>query len=165
MILGNTSHLTHTLFLFCCGDILKSHKEDFPDLDIPELQQSPSHWAPNSCHSVNGLALSILLSSLQTPFFCKGEGCKQLGLLRPRGFILPEPQHRLSSGMVKGEPYWQASVSSPPLKGEPCWPLVSSPPRLSPHVTSSSRPTKDGRWGAWSGTPPWLSVSLCHPRS
>ena len=78
MILGNTSHLTHTLFLFCCGDILKSHKEDFPDLDIPELQQSPSHWAPNSCHSVNGLALSILLSSLQTPFFCKGEGCKQL---------------------------------------------------------------------------------------
>jgi len=34
----------------------------------------------------------------------------------------------LSSGMVKGEPCWQASLSSPPLKGEPCWQLVSSPP-------------------------------------
>ena len=42
--------------------------------------------------------------------------------------------------MVKGEPYWQ--------------PSVSSPPRLSPHVTSSSRPTKDGRLAAWSGIPP-----------
>jgi len=42
---------------------------------------------------------------------------------------------------------------------------VSSHSHLGPHVTSSFRPTKDGRLAAWSGIPPLPSVSSSHPRS
>ena len=51
----------------------------------------------------------------------------------------PRPQRSFCSHL-KGEPYWPASVSSPP--------------RWSPHVTSSSRPATGGRWAGWWGTPP-----------
>jgi len=112
----------------------------------------------------------------ETAIFAQG---KQLGCYAPRIYpasLLGSPTLEillkssegcvLSSGMVKGEPCGQESVSSPPLIGEPYrQALVSSPPRFCPHVTSSSHPTTDGRLAEWSGTPPWLSVASCHPRS
>merc|ERR1719234_2803852 len=117
MILGDSFHFTHTLFLVCCGDIILSHKEDFPDLDIPGLQHPDSHWAPNSCHSVNELALSILLSSLQRPQYLQKGRMQAVGVVtHPEFFpasllgsttleILLKSSEGcvLSSGMVKGE--------------------------------------------------------------
>ena len=88
MILGDSFHFTHTLFLVCCGDILLSHKEDFPDLDTLGFQYPNSHWAPNNCHSVNELALSILLSSLQRPQYLQRGRMQAFGVLRTQSFIL-----------------------------------------------------------------------------
>ena len=128
---------------------LKPHKQRrFPrsgHLRIGALRQQP----PSLGFKSKQFALSILSSSLQG-----GEHFKR-GRMQGWSFILvlcksPRPQRSFCSHL-KGEPCWQASVSSPP--------------RLSPHVTSSSRPATDGRWAGWWGTPPSPSVALSHPRS
>ena len=67
----------------------------------------------------------------------------------------------ISFSFIREGPFWPKVSSHPhsgPQKITPHPDLglekVSSHPHLGPHVTSSSRPTKDGRLAAWSGIPP-----------
>ena len=75
IILGSFSlDLTHKLSL-----LLKSHKDDFPDLEIAGFKHSDNNnplvtWLQTV---LTGVWISILLSSLQGPKIFNGEGRKQ----------------------------------------------------------------------------------------